>query len=167
MVEKSKKLVYVDEHLLDMLEPVAQSSSLSLSALLDSILRGFISDNKIAQTYNQEKRKFSRKSVVMPAMVYEKSGDTNVGRYFSTTILDLSIGGTRMAFPIERDQKIEFIKTGSNFEIILYLSDSRVLSRFKCRLKHVEKKDFMINVGGEFVESDDFSHEQLHSFMTQ
>lgn len=167
MAGKSKKLVYVDEALLDMLEPVAQNSNLSLSALLDNILRGFISENRIAQDDSEEKRKFNRKTVVMPAMVYEKSTETNVGRYFSTTILDLSIGGTRMAFPIERDQKIEFIKTGSDFEIILYLSDSRVLSRFKCRLRHVEKNDFMVNVGGEFVQGDDFSHEQLHSFMTQ
>ncbi|WP_045216461.1 PilZ domain-containing protein [Desulfonatronovibrio magnus] len=167
MSNSLKKEVYIDEKILDRLESVAKRSELRLSTLLDQILRTYIEDNEVNSPITDEKRKFKRKNVVIPAMVYEKSQEANVGRYYSTTVLDISIGGTRLAFPIDRDGKIEFIRSNSDFEVILYLTDTEVLSRFKCNLKHVEKNDYTIKVGGAFTQCDEFSNDQLNQYFMQ
>lgn len=165
MGQCSKKLVYIDEKILDILEPVAEKNNISLSILLDQILRGYLEENNMDEAGTEDKRKFRRKKVVIPGMVYEKSQEANVGRYYSTTVLDISIGGTRLAFPVDRDGKIEFIRNNSDFEIILYLSDTEVLSRFRCKLRHVEKDDYTIKVGGAFLQGDEYSHEQLNKYL--
>ncbi len=161
MSEQTKKRVHIDKELLDKLQAIALEKKIRPSMLLEGILVEYIRKSKLDKEDLEEKRRFRRKKVAIPAMVYESSEEPNVGRYFSTTIYDVSLGGICLAFPLERYDKIEFIKTNSSYEVICYLSDPKTLSRFKCTPQHVKKNEYTLKVGGSLLGASRFSHDQF------
>ncbi|EFI33359.1 hypothetical protein Dthio_PD0687 [Desulfonatronospira thiodismutans ASO3-1] len=167
MAGQSKKRVHIKEELHHKLNLVALQENLRPSVLLESILNDYIQEKEFIDMKADDKRRFRRKSVVLPAMVYEGSDDPNVGRYFATTVYDISVGGICLAFPLEREGKIEFLKSRSEYEVICYLSGSEELSRFKCIPHYASRDDYTLKVGGSFVQAPADSHDKLSQYLTQ
>ncbi len=167
MAGPGRKIVHIREELHNKINLVALQENLRPSVLLEMILRDFIREKEFAAMKTDDKRRFTRKSVVLPAMVYESSEEPNVGRYFAATVYDISFGGICLAFPLERENKIEFLNARSEYEVICHLSDSGELSRFKCIPHYVARDDFTLKVGGSIVEASADSHDNLSQYLTQ
>ncbi len=129
------------------------------------MLKDFIREEEFSDMKAHEKRGFTRKSVVLPAIVYESSDEPNVGRYFPATVFDISFGGICLSFPLERENKVEFLKAWSEYEVICHLSDSDEPSRFKCIPHYVARDDNTLKVGGSIVEASADSHDKLSRYL--
>lgn len=163
----SKQHIAISSDIATTLAKYAQTMNMNLNQVVDQILSSFIHSSGLAASPHDEKRKFRRKNVVIPAVAYEKSLHSNAGRYFATTLLDISIGGTKLFFPLEMQDKIEFLKTQNNFDVIFCFFGTNNISRFTCRPVHTKKNKVNIKVGGAFVQSDAYSFEQLNKYFTE
>ncbi len=163
----SRNEVAIDSEIAATLARYAQRMNMDVEQIVDNILTSFIQTTGLTPSVTEEKRRFQRKKVVMPAIAYEKSLISNSGRYFATTLLDISIGGTKLFFPQEKYDKIEFLKTENNFDIIFCFFKTDNISRFTCRLTHAEKDGVNITVGGSFIYSDTYSYEQLNKYFSK
>ncbi len=100
-------------------------------------------------------------------MIYQGFEDVNVGRYFSATIFDISSGGICMAFPLEKSSKNELIKSESMYEIIFQLNKHKTIYRIMCKAVYIKINNYVVRVGGCFIESKDFKYEQLNMQLSQ
>ncbi len=163
-MSKSLKEILIDHEIYEQIKIIASRSNMRKEKLIEQILTGYIHNKELDKIDKYEKRRFKRRQVVIPAIVYEKTEAPATGRYFSTTIFDISPSGISMVFPLDREDKIHFTKDHSNYELMFYLRDCEVISCFKCKPGYVVKNDYNIRVGGSFVETDYSSHEQLSRF---
>ena len=168
MAHYLEKKVYINEEILDKLETEAVKNRISLTTLLNHIFRKYIENNTDAGP-NEEKRRFPRKKVVIPAIIYGKNRngggeeDVDMGMYLSSTIFDISLGGLGLLMSVENDEKMELLKNNSEFEVISYLSGSQTLFRFNCWSEHVEKDDSTVKVGSSFINGDPAQLHELES----
>ena len=165
-MSQDKKVVQLDQSVWVKLKPLARERNQDIQELVQEILQRFLEDNQGDAEEMQERRRYRRKKIILPAMVYEKSPNGDMGRYFSSSILDVSIGGTRLVFPLDKEGRIEFLCSSKEFEIICYLPDSEVLSRFKCSPRYLVKKEESLQVGAAFRETDTGSFEPLSNFLS-
>ena len=163
MSNKLKK-IHIDQEIYEQIKIIASRSNMRKEKLIEQILTGYIHNKGLDKIDKDEKRRFKRRQVVIPAIVYDKSEAPDTGRYFSTTIFDISPSGVSLVFPLDRENKIDFTKDHSDYELMFYFRDCEVISCFKCKPGYVVKNDYNIKVGGSFVETDDLSHEQLSRF---
>lgn len=167
MADSSGKQVTICDDIFDTVKALADNNNIEVETLVNHILKKYLEDRLPSENGFSEKRKFRRKKIIIPALIYEKFKESDTGRYVPTTVLDISIGGARLAIPLERKSRIEFVRNSSEFEVVLYLSDGNGLSRFKCQVRHVDECDQAVKVGGSFQESDEYSHQQLDNFLRQ
>jgi len=146
---------------------MAEKNKMDVDSLINLILRNYLYENIDSDTGISEKRKFKRKKTIIPALMYKPTRSKDTGKYISTTVLDISIGGTKLAVLLEDDTRVEFSTHNSEFEIILHLSDNQAVARFKCQLRHLEKDDKIQNIGVSFLECDQSSHEELSKYLQQ
>jgi hypothetical protein len=159
--------ISVDVDTFQSLHLIAEKNNMEIQSLINMILKNYLYENIDSDTGISEKRKFKRKKTIIPALVYKPTRSKDTGKYLSTTVLDISIGGTKLAVPLEDDSRVEFSTHNSEFEIILHLSDNQDVSRFKCQLRHLEKDDKTQNIGVSFLECDQSSHAHLASYLSQ
>jgi len=164
-MSQNKKKVPIDQSVWLKLDPVARARNQSTHELIREILEGFLVVNQVDTEVKTERRVYRRKEVVLPAMIYEQSTNGDMGRYFSATIVDVSIGGARLAFPLDRKGRIKFLSSSKDFEIVCYFPDSEVLCRFKCNPKYLAKNDGNVQVGAAFSETGPESFEPLSNFL--
>lgn len=167
------KKVYINEQILGKLEAESIKNGISLNTLLNHIFKKYLENNTYTAP-DVEKRRFARKKVVIPALIYEKISsnggngeNVDMGRYLFSTILDISMGGLRLVMPADNNGKMEFLKKKSDFEVISYLSGSETLFRFKCRPKHVEKNDNAVKVGSSFIEGENPQQQDLEGYLAK
>jgi hypothetical protein len=79
------------------LEKLAEKEKQSVSSLVESIIHRFLKNDKPAEGTVQNRRRFERKKITIPAYI----GYTRWQRddYEESTILDLSLGGIKMSIP--------------------------------------------------------------------
>ncbi len=160
MISQTQAL-YIDESIIDRLAEIGKHNGLGLSALLSEILLSYLEENDPRWVSSEDRRGFTRKKVMIPAMIFEKSATELVGRYHSATILDISLGGVRLSLPLERDGKTEIIKKGNEFEIIFSMNGNNETMYFNCNLSRMQKTEHSIQVGAVFSETNPQSHECL------
>ena len=157
---------YIGEEVLDELDALALAHGLSLSALLDQVLRGYLEGRKAAPGKSaSEKRRFRRRKVLLPAMVFEKPRDGVGGRYYPTTIVDISIGGMRLSVPMPADGSVRIERDEEDFEVIFSLAEDSEPIRVRCRPQRVDRKASQLQVGAAFSGADADSHEQLQHYL--
>ena len=166
MTQDYKTSVQLESEIISRLEPIAQSRGITLDHLVYEILENYVQQSPLLSESKQERRKHKRKPVQIPAMVYEQSHQENIGRYFSATILDFSLEGSRVAFPLTVQGKLDFLQESSHFELICMIPDSEGLSRFKCQPIYSMKKDQTLQVGNRFEGNPDNNiRKQLTKFL--
>lgn len=88
------------------LDKIAEDEKLSVSEVVDIIINSYFKDNKEFKEIKQNRRRFERKKVEIPAYI----GDPRWQRrdFEAVTITDISIGGIRFAVP--KNTKLEIQK---------------------------------------------------------
>jgi hypothetical protein len=159
------KGLYIDESLLERLAELGKNNSLSISALLNEIIGSYLEENDPQWSKKENKRIFQRKRVMIPAMIYKSSKSELIGRYHSTTILDISLGGIRLSFTPDSTSKNEMDKDGSEFEVIFSLDKEGEPVVLRCNLTRVKDTEHGIQVGATFSEANSHSHEYLQKYL--
>ena len=157
--------IIIDIDTLQNLQLLAERNIMDVGILINQMLKNFLHEVITSDLGVSEKRRFKRKKTIIPALVYKKARNSEMGRYITTTVLDISIGGTKLAIPLEDDSRIEIFNNNSEFEIILHLSDTEAVSRFKCQLRHSAKDDKIQNIGAAFLQCDEYSHKELSKYL--
>jgi hypothetical protein len=157
--------LHIDEVLLERLAELGKNNSLSVSALLNELITNYLEENDPNWLKNNEKRLFKRKRVMIPAMIYKSSESELVGRYHSTTILDISLGGMRLSFAPESTCKNEIDKDGSEFEVLFSLDKEGEPVVLRCNLARIKNTELGIQVGASFCEANAHSHEYLQKYL--
>ncbi len=159
------KGLYIDEVLLERLAKLGKNNSLSISALLNEIIGSYLEKHDPNWLKKENKRLFQRKRVMIPAMIYKSSESELVGRYHSTTILDISLGGIRLSFTPDSTTKNEIEKEGSEFEVIFSLDKEGEPVVIRCSPTRVKDTEHGIQVGAAFNEANSHSHEYLQKYL--
>ena len=157
----------IDIDTLQSLHLMAERNIMDVGILINQILKNFLHENITTDLGISEKRRFKRKKTIIPALLYKKAHNSKKGRYITTTVLDISIGGTKLAIPLESDSRVELINDNSEFEIVLHFSDNDAVSRFKCQPRHSARDDKIQNIGAAFLQCDEYSHEELSKYLQQ
>jgi len=167
MNESSRRQITLAGDICRSLEAFAAKNNMELEYLVNHILKNYLEKNNMSREAVSENRKFKRKNVIIPALMYEKLGKKEAGKCLSATVLDIAIGGLRLSVPFEVESEIEFIEDQTEFDVVLYLVSTEILSRFRCQLTHVQKTEHTINVGASFLECDEYSLQQLTEYLSQ
>lgn len=167
MTDFSGRQITIDGNILRILESVAAKNNIELDYLANHILRNYLEENTISGEVVFESRRFKRKKVIIPALIYEKLDKKGACRCLSATVLDISIGGLSLAVPIEVESEIEFLNNQTEFDVVLYLANTEILSHFRCQLTYVLKNEHTIKLGASFLECDEYSLQQLTVFLRQ
>lgn len=157
--------LHIDEVILERLAELGKNNSLSVSALLNELITVYLEENDPNWLKNNDKRLFKRKRVMIPAMIYKSSESELVGRYHSTTILDISLGGIRLNFSPESTCKNEIDKDGSEFELLFSLDKEGEPVVLRCNLARIKNTEHGIQVGASFCEANAHSHEYLQKYL--
>jgi hypothetical protein len=157
--------LYIDEVLLERLAELGKTNSISVSALINELITSYLEENDPQWFKNKDKRLFKRKRVMIPAMIYKSSESELVGRYHSTTILDLSLGGIRLSFAPESTCKNEIDKDGSEFEVLFSLDKESEPIVLRCTLSRVKNTEHGVQMGASFCEANAHSHEYLQKYL--
>lgn len=159
-----KEKLYIDEGLLERLADISEQKKISVSALLNEIVGNYL-DIEEYQGKKNDRRKFKRKKVMIQAMLFEKSEHENSGRYHPTTILDISMGGVKLNIPLERTGKTDIFNAGSEFEVMFSPDETTGPLVLCCFLARMEKKEYGIQLGAQFTETDTNCHEFLQKYL--
>ncbi len=131
--------------------------------LIRNALNAFMEDSS-ALPHAEEKRKSRRIKTNVPAKVYENSADQSLDLYHPATILDISVGGAKIRFPLSVRSRVEFISKGSDFEMVCSLGEKEEPLRLKCRLTRVIRDMQTIQIGAVFDQLDNTSYARLQDF---
>lgn len=147
-----------DSDTVSALEKIAREGGQNVSAVVESIVRHYLKDNRDCRGLHQNRRCLERKKVRIPAFI----GDPRWQRknFESCSILDISFGGVLVSVP--KGTKIEFENDGSSREvrIIFTLEDCPWPVNLKCHLKRVNEADDEVRMGATLVDPD------FHTFTT-
>jgi hypothetical protein len=157
--------LYIDEALLERLAELGKDNSLSVSSLLNELITSYLEENDPKWLKSRDKRLFKRKRVMIPAMIYKSSESELVGRYHSTTILDISLGGMRLSCAPESTCKNEIEKDGSEFEVLFSLDKENEPVVLRCNLARIKNTEHGVQMGASFCEANSHSHEYLQKYL--
>jgi hypothetical protein len=145
------------------LEKIAEEERQSLSSVIETILFNNLRERKALQSIEQERRKFTRKKVALPAFVGESSTDAR--GYQTGTIMDISLGGIRVAVPKGTVLEFQHDTDEEEFHVIFTLPGQKRPISMKCKPCCVQDADEDRHVGASFVDSDFKSYRSLQQYL--
>ena len=108
----------------------------------------------------QERRRYARKAVTIPA--YVKTGDSD---RHGAVVLDLSLGGIRIAVPKECVSKIYEGQEESQFEASFVVPGMNETIRVVCKPRRVVPSDRDVQVGATLVNADFRNYQILQQYL--
>jgi hypothetical protein len=148
----------------DSLKLAARKERRTVASLLDKIISdyletaGFLKDSVIGE----EKRRFARKKVPLPAKTLLRQGSEVVA--FASVILDISPGGVLVTHPKAAQMKFSFIGELPQFEIAFETPSAGREINLKCDGRHIRDTGSEIQIGAAFTDpsADDLAALKTH-----
>jgi hypothetical protein len=134
------------------LSKLADKERVSVSNVIESIIYGHLKTLRDIEGIEQDRRRFERKKVVLPAFV--GAAQANIQEFETGKVLDLSLNGIRFSVP--KGTKLDIQADGKNaeFSIIFTLSNEPRPVKVKCRSTQVYDYAEEVQVGAAFVDYD-------------
>jgi hypothetical protein len=152
-----------NEELRSALETVAREDRRSLSSAIELILTDFLKKNRdFLNREQQEKRRYLRKQVAIPA--YVKTCDADSSQH-GAVILDMSLGGMCVSVPRECVSHIYEGGETSNFETSFTLPQSAKAIRMICKPERVVPSNGNVYVGASFVDAEFANYQSLQQYL--
>jgi hypothetical protein len=149
------------------LNKIAEDENLSVSEVVDSIINRYLEDDKEPQGTSQNRRRFERKAVGLPAYI----GDPRWQRrdFEAITILDVSIGGIRFAMP--KGTKLEIRNDSANdsdsdkFIIIFRLPNYHWPINVQISPQRILESTEEVQVAAALVNPDFYAYSALQKYL--
>jgi hypothetical protein len=152
-----------NEELRSALETVAREDRRSLSSAIELILTDYLKKNRdYPDRDQQERRRYPRKHVAIPA--YVKTCDADTIQH-GAVILDLSLGGMCVSVPKECVSKIYEGGEKSHFETSFVLPAGSKPVKVICKLERVVPSNGNVHVGASFVDADFLNYQNLQQYL--
>jgi hypothetical protein len=152
-----------NEELRGALESVARDDRRSLSSAIELILTDYLKNNRnFPQKEQQEKRRYQRKRITIPAYVKTFDGEKN---QHGAVILDMSLGGVCLSVPKECVSQIYDGGDTSRFETTFVLPESRESVRFICKPERAVPSNGNVYVGASFIDAEFSNYQQLQQYL--
>jgi len=152
-----------NEDLRSALEVVAREDRRSLSSAIELILTDYLKKNRdFAGRGQQERRRYPRKAVAIPA--YVKTCDTDTTQH-GAVVLDLSLGGMCVSVPRECVSKIYEGGEKSQFETSFVLPERNKAVKLVCKAERVVPSNGNVYVGASFVDADFTNYQSLQQYL--
>ena len=142
------------------LEELAQSDRRSLSSLIELILTDYLNKERVRD--QQERRRYPRKAVTIPAYV-EAPDSTRHG----AVVLDLSLNGIGISVPRECVSKIYEGGEKSQFETAFAVPDRNETVRLVCKPERVVPSGQDMYVGASLINADFGTYKDLQQFLME
>jgi hypothetical protein len=139
------------------LERISTSERRSLSSLIENILYDYVGLKEPIRL-DEEKRRYPRKKVSVPALVTGPDGTVHAG-----VVNDVSLGGLNFFVPDSFDQEM-----GEEFKIsiVFSLPQSERPLTFQCVPRHVSS-DGQTNIGASLVNADFQTYRILENYLSE
>jgi c-di-GMP-binding flagellar brake protein YcgR len=152
-----------NEELRGALEAVARDDHRSLSSAIELILTDYLKKNRDFPTREQqEKRRYQRKRISIPA--YVKAHETDTTQH-GAVILDVSLGGICLSVPKECVTQIYEAGEKSQFETSFVLPESNKSVHFICKTERVVPSNGNAYMGASFVDAEFSNYQQLQQYL--
>jgi hypothetical protein len=152
-----------DKAIRNSLELIANKDRQTISFVIETILFNHLKEKKALDRIGQEKRKYNRKQVSLPAFIMDSGPAT---KDFKTgKVMDISLGGIRLSVPRGVDMTVSTDNETKEFHIIFTMPDAMQPINFKCKSKRVVECGGDLHVGATFVDSDFQSYQALQKHL--
>lgn len=149
----------------DSLKLAARKERRTVASLLDKIISdyletaGFLKDS----TVGEEKRRFSRKKVPLPAETLLRHGSKMVA--FASVILDISPGGVLVTHPKTARMRFSSIGELPQFEIKFNPPSTARKMSLKCDGRHIRDTGNEIQIGAAFTDASEDDVAALETYL--
>ena len=151
------------EDLRSALEMISKAERRSLSSMIENILYAYLESRKEYKQVREDKRRFPRKSLAVPALIRDLgSADTTMQ---AGVVLDLSLGGLQISLPDNYQYEISEDKEASRISIVFTLPDSKRPLAMQCVPKRVYPYEGATTIGASFIDTDFASQQALQNYL--
>ena len=153
------------EEVLNVLKKISSEGRRSMSSLIEAIIYEYLAAKKELQNIKDEKRRYPRRKVSIPALVQKP--DAELKKVLAGIIINLSLNGVQISVPKEYDFEVHEDSETSRVEIIFTLPESKKPLAMQCMPKTVIDLKDEVRVGATFVNSDFSSIQALQNYLLQ
>ena len=151
------------ENLRRELEKVAVEDRRSLSSTIENILYDHLEKRKAAMRFQEEKRRFPRKNIAVPALISGPGPQYTEPR--AGMLVDISLGGLRISIPGGLHLEVGADGESSRLSILFSLPHIRKALTVQAVPRHVFKYEDETGIGTSFVDADVATYQTLRSFL--
>ena len=151
------------EDLRNALEVISKAERRSLSGTIENILYRHLEDRNEYKQMREDKRRFPRKSVAVPALIREL-GSTDATMQ-AGIVLDLSLGGLHLSLPDNYQYEISEDRETSRISIVFTLPNGKRPLTMQCVPKRVYPSDSETRIGASFIDTDFASQQALQNYL--
>jgi len=148
-----------DKAIRSSLEKIAGDDRQTISAVIETILYNHLKEKKALGSRGQEKRKYSRKQVSLPAFILDTSLETT--EFKAGKVTDISLGGIKFSIPKGMKMEVSTDQETNEFHIIFTLPEATQPINVRCKPHRVFENGEDTYVGATFVDSDFQSYQTL------
>jgi hypothetical protein len=149
-------------HLRNALEEIARMQKKSLSSTIEDILGSSLQERKAFMLAGQERRRFPRRKLGIPARI------AMPGPYAAVqqgALVDLSLSGLRYSIPSGLDSGIAESQATSTVSVAFTLPGGNRPLTLECAVRHRHRTDVETSVGTSFTNADFTSYQALQDYL--
>lgn len=148
------------EHLRNALEKISAEERRSVSSTIENILYSFLEERNELRHIQEDKRRYPRKKVSVPALVNATANAPQAG-----IVLDISLGGLQISVPSSYQLEIKEDKENSRISIIFALPEIKKPLSVQCVPQHVVRSNGETTIGASFADTDFPSYQALQNYL--
>jgi len=155
-----------NEDLRNALKKISKKERRTLSSTIETIIYQYLQTEEKVQNTNEEKRRYPRKQVSLPALISNADSSNHAPQ--AGIVLDLSLNGMQISVPGDFKYNIqEDTENGDDpkISIIFTLPDSKKPLTMQCTPRHVFHSKDETNIGANFVDTDFVSCQTLQNYL--
>jgi hypothetical protein len=152
-----------NEDLRSSLEMISKEERRSVSSMIENILYRYLEDRKEYKRVQEDKRRFPRKSLAVPALVRALGSEDTTMQ--AGIVLDVSLGGLQISLPDNYQYDIREDREASRISIVFTLPDSKRPLTMQCVPKRAHPSDSETKIGASFVDTDFASYQALQNYL--
>ena len=146
----------------DSLLQVSREDRRSLSSTIANILSDYLNKRKVpTKETKQEKRQYPREVLSVPVVI-NQLGKEQVGL---AAITEISLGGLKILFPKELENRLMIDGQGSKFEVVFNLPSNNKPIRLSCESRNVVDSNDCFQIGASFIDADFQNYKALQSYL--
>jgi hypothetical protein len=145
------------------LEKIAEREKMSVSSLVESIVHNYLKDDKPAEGTFQNRRRFERKKITIPAYIGYARWQRD--DFEESTILDISLGGIKMSIPKGAKVDVQNVRDTEEISVIFRIPSCYWPISVKIAPQAVSETTEDVQVGAAIVNPDFQAYSALQKYL--